>query len=202
MGINNFESIEELLSWNSDDEFYFVQVLKRKKENPELGSNSYVVKTYYINSLEHLRYHKEEMIALAKLHNARVYINLNKRSYEKCALQTARLILEQVLNKDFKSSRKAFNSVCGKYNADSDKKWIIDVDVHDPDGNFRESLGRELKQLQPYGDKIYSTIPTKNGFHLITSPFNISQFNDLYGKWASMEKPDIHKNNPTILFIP
>ena len=52
--INNIEIIKTLLEFNSQDEFYHLQVLKRKKENPELGSNSYVVKTYYVGSIEYL----------------------------------------------------------------------------------------------------------------------------------------------------
>lgn len=46
--INNLELILPLLEFLSEDDFYHLQIIKRKKEHPELGSNSYVVKTYYI----------------------------------------------------------------------------------------------------------------------------------------------------------
>ena len=39
-------------------------------------------------------------------------------------------------------------------------------------------------------------IPTKNGYHIITKPFNLKQFKDKYSDI------DVHKNNPTILYIP
>jgi hypothetical protein len=38
--VDNFEIIKSLLQFDSEDDFYHLQILKRKKENPELGSNS------------------------------------------------------------------------------------------------------------------------------------------------------------------
>ena len=52
--IHNIEIIKPLLRFSSEDDFYHLQILKRKKEHPELGSNSYVVKTYYVSSLDYL----------------------------------------------------------------------------------------------------------------------------------------------------
>jgi hypothetical protein len=50
--VNNFRQITQLLKFDSEDDFYHLQILKRKKENPELGSNSYVIRTYCIRSKE------------------------------------------------------------------------------------------------------------------------------------------------------
>lgn len=40
--VDNFEQIGNLLSFDSNDEFYFLQILQRKKDNPSgyLGSNN------------------------------------------------------------------------------------------------------------------------------------------------------------------
>ena len=70
--------------FESSDDFYFLQILKRKKEHPDLGSNSITVHTYYVNSLEHFKNIEKEVINLCEFHNARAYINLNKRSYSIC----------------------------------------------------------------------------------------------------------------------
>lgn len=194
--IDNFEQIKELLEFDSEDEFYHAVVLQRKKENPEVGSNSHLVKTYYIKSKEDLDFYREEMLALAKLHTARVCINLNRRSFEKMAFQTLRKITDIIMNKDFKSVRKAYNSVCGTYSSEKDKKWIIDID----DLNFNALRFKQLiYDIAPVGNKYIATIPTKNGYHLITKPFNIQEVNK-----HNYEFPpyDIHKDNPTILFIP
>ena len=39
---------------------------------------------------------EEEIINICKLFNARAGINLNKRNFEKCSLQAAKLILDQI----------------------------------------------------------------------------------------------------------
>lgn len=192
--LDNFELIKPLLQFPSEDIFFFAQILKRKKENPEIGSNSYVVKTYFIKSLKDLEFYREEMICLAKFHNARVYINLNPRSFEKTAFNTLKKITDQIMNKDFKSVRKAYNSVCGMH-SEGDKKWIIDVDY--PSQIALHEIRRILVNIAPIGeDKYITIIPTKNGFHVITKPFNVEQFKNL------MPGMDIHKNNPSCLFIP
>ena len=52
--INNLDIIKDLVKFEFSDEFLHLQILKRKKENPDLGSNSYVVKTFYVRSWEYL----------------------------------------------------------------------------------------------------------------------------------------------------
>ena len=192
--VNNLEKIKKLLSFKSEDDFYHLQIIKRKKEHPELGSNSYVVKTYYIKSLESLDFYMPEIICLCEFHNARACINLNKRSYEKLAFHTLKKISDQILNKDFKSVRNAYNSVCGAVGVpDKDgKRWIIDVDIKDFKGLVEiERLFQELPS-----EVIVEILETKNGWHLITKPFNLQEYREVVGEH------DIHKNNPTILFIP
>ena len=47
-----------------------------------------------------------------------------------------------------------------------------------------------------YKSKIKAIIPTKNGFHVITSPFELNTFKE---KYPSIE---VHKDNPTIIYVP
>lgn len=190
--IDNIEKIFNILTFDSEDDFYHVQILKRKKENPELGSNSYVVKTYYVSSKEYLVNKYSEMINLAELHNARVCINLNRRSFERIGFHLLRKVTEQIMNKDFKSIRKAYESVCGAHSNEKDKKWIIDIDEKEFD---LLKISSVLENIEPLGNKVVTTLPTKNGWHLITSPFNIEKFKRDFSY-------DIHKDNPTILFVP
>lgn len=190
--VNNFEQIKKLLIFDSEDDFYHLQILKRKKEHPELGTNSYVVKTYYIKSLESLDFYKDEIICLCKFHNARGCINLNKRSFEKATFHTLKKITDQIMNKDYKSTRNAYNSVCGAVGNPNkgEKKWLIDVDITGPKG-YGECL--RLKDELP-DDIFVDILKTKNGFHLITNPFNLQEYKEIVPH-------DIHKNNPTILYI-
>lgn len=192
--VNNLEKIKEILKFNSSDDFFHLQILKRKKENPELGSNAYVVKTYFITSIEHLEFHFPEMKMLCDFHNARACINLNKRSFEKCSFNTLKKVTDQIMNKEFKSTRKAFTSVCGSTsNAGKDEKtWIIDVDIVGQEGT--DEISRIALGLP--SESLVTILPTKNGWHLITKPFNLQEYKSHVGIH------DIHKNNPTILYIP
>jgi hypothetical protein len=45
-------------------------------------------------------------------------------------------------------------------------------------------------------DKVVKKIPTPHWMHLITTPFDLQEFKKVY------PEIDVHKNNPTILFIP
>lgn len=127
MEINNFNEIRTLLSWESTDDFYFIQLLQRKKEHPELGSNSRVVKTYYIRNLEHFNSLEKEIIALCKLYDARAYIHLQKRSFYKCTMQMLKGITEYILQPDFEHSYRVWDSVCGQH-GNGQKYWVVDVD--------------------------------------------------------------------------
>lgn len=125
--VNNFEQIEKLLVFPNPDCFYFVQILQRKKDHKgeRLGgsnNNSRLIKAYYIKSVEHLNIHKEEMIKLAEVFNARVSINLNPRNFRKAAFHVLQKIANQMCNDDYASVVKAYNSVCGEYHSEMDKR--------------------------------------------------------------------------------
>lgn len=199
---NNFDKIKEILKFDSGDDFYHLQIIKRKKENPEIGSNSYVVKTYYIQSHQYLEDKMPEIMNLCDFNNARAYINLNVRSFERMAFHAMKKLTDIIMNKDFKSARKVYESVCGEFGTGRYKTWIIDIDFNDDivDENSPKIKDIEnfISNLQSQTDhrKIMEKLKTKNGIHLIVSPFNISEFSK---KFPDI---DIHKNNPTILYIP
>jgi hypothetical protein len=189
--IDNFDKIIPFLSFETEDDFYHLQIIKRKKENSELGSNSLVVKTYYVKSVEYLNKIRNEVITLCDLTNSRACLNLNRRSFEKLAFHTLRKVTEQILNKDYKSVKRAYESCCGAFSNEKDKKWIIDFDEFDEDKI--NIIINNIKNCSPNTGfpKVLGLIPTKNGYHIITKPFNINE----YGEGLT-----IHKDNPTILY--
>lgn len=194
--INNIEKIKNLLKFNSEDDFYHLQIIKRKKEHKELGSNSMIIKTYYIKSVEHLEKIFPEIICLCDFHNARGCINLNRRSFEKISFQTLLKLTGQIMNKDFSSAKDSYNSACGSYSNENEKKWIIDVDEKNP--NLIIVIENDIKNLEPNKrqSKALAVLETKNGYHLITSPFEMDKFKMLH------QTIEVHKDNPTILYIP
>ena len=196
--INNVKIVSSLLEFPDEDTFYFLQILKRKKEHKDLGSNSLCIKTYYIKSVDYLETKMPDIISLCDFHDARAYINLNRRSFEKTAFQLLRKITDQIMNKDFKACKKAYESVCGIHADEKNKKWIIDIDRKDG-GSHGEWMRGKLKEIMPNEgeDKVLAVIPTKNGYHLITKPFNVQEAKVTHAFLTE----DIHKDNPTVLYI-
>lgn len=211
--VNNFEQIKNLLSWRTADDFYYIQILQRKKDHKDnmrvgaANNNARLVKAYYVKSMEQLEFIEPEIIELCELFNARAGINLNRRSFKKAQLKTMRKILDQMDNLMYDRVHKAYDTVVGKYHNETNKRWIIDIDFEDNDDRYygvelgngittRSYLDVFLTTLQPEGYKIIAKIPSKSGFHLITTPFNKMEFK------KEFPKVDIQDNNPTNLYIP
>lgn len=200
--VNNFDKIRKLLQFRTDDDFYFVQVLQRKKDHSQTkvngaNNNSRLIKAYYVKSLEHFDFLRPEIVELCEIFGARAGINLNRRSFERMSLQLLRKVTDQIMNKSFNKAYKAYPSVVGAYNDDSDKKWILDID-----GKYTLKylieIGEYLNGLNPNPgeDKYICTLKSKNGCHMITSPFRLDVFREKY------PEIEVHKNNPTNLYIP
>jgi len=202
--INNLEKIKRLMSFDSDDDFYFVQIYRRKKDNPTITGletkSRHTIKSYYISSIEHLDRKFPEMVALAELFNARVYFNPNKRSYKRCSLESLSKLAQGIANGQYTPLEGLYNSVCGSSHNDKQKKWVVDID----DG-LEEKNGTICAYIILTGGEIYERIPTSGGYHYITSPFNLKGFTDFINERINTvgdikELPDIHKNNPTLLY--
>jgi hypothetical protein len=194
--INVLEQIRPLLTFESDDDFYFLQIIQRSKENENLSSNSRVIKIYYIRSLEYLDKKWEEIKQLSDIFNARAMICLNKRSYRRVALKTLQNIANTMDSGNCQAISNSYSKACGQTHNAKLKTWIIDVDNPTIGQDLLDTMRASINECRPDGDKIIMTLPTKNGFHIITHPFDIQQFNE-FG-WDV----DIHKNNPINLYIP
>lgn len=188
--IDNFEVVIPFLKFESPDDFYYLQILQRKKENPELGSNSRVIKNYYIKSVEHLLKLKDEIIGLCEKFNARASIRLNKRSFEKVAYKAMVNIANSMSNREFEFIKASYDRACGQGHADKNKKWILDVDKEDD----LIAIEEWLDKFKPSGLNYVIKIPSKTGTHLITNPFDIREFSKVF----SLE---IHRDNPTNLWL-
>ena len=210
MPVNNFELIRSLLDFRSEDDFYFLQILQRKKDHNNgkvngTNNNSRLIKAYYIDSFEKFDFITPEVIEMCNLFGARANINLNRRSYEKMAFHTLQKMSEQLMHRDYKHIHTAFNTVCGKHHSETDKLWLFDFDAGD--GQYEELFMETMNKCAPEGNKFYAKIPSRAGFHIITRPFNLLDFrHELKEKGVHWDAEGhffrLHKNNPTNLYIP
>lgn len=194
---DNIDLILPFLKFDSVDDFYYLQILQRKKENPQLGSNSRVIKNYYIRSQEQLLNYYGEIKSLCKQFNARASIRLNKRSFEKVAYKAMVNIANSCNNREFKHIRSSYDRAVGQGNNEGkgNKKWILDIDVAMSE-DFHNELVDYVNSQLPEGKKVLAIVPSKSGTHMITKPFDLRDFKSIYGEI------EVHKDNPTNLFIP
>ena len=201
--IDNFELIKPLLKFPNDDIYYHLQILRRGKDHPELPSANRVIKPYFICSLESLDYVEQEIKDLCKFFGARAYINLAPKSIKKTTMLQLKYLAERAYIGDFKKIWKSWNTCAGEIKGE-EPRWIVDIDdnsdnypIKDKVYNIETFIDKmcEPKAAYPYrGSKVIKDIPTKNGVHLITTPFNLQQFKEEY------PDIDVHKNNPTLLY--
>lgn len=189
--IDNFKQIKSLLTFPSDDIYYHLQILRRGKDHPELPAANRVIKSYFICSLESLDYVEDEIKKLCEFFGARAYINLTPKSIKKTTMLQLKYLAQRAYEGDFKKIWKSWNTCAGEIKGEK-PRWIVDID----DVNTKiTSIVDFIDSIEPFvEEKFIAKIPTKSGYHLITTPFNIQKFKEKY------PNIDIHKNNPTLLY--
>jgi hypothetical protein len=198
---NNFDLVRKMLDFGSSDTYYFLQILKRRKDNPDLGKDMKVIGDYFIYSMEQFNRMEDEIIQTCVTHNARAYFRINKRSSKKTAMQMLKRVTDLIISENYKEVKNAFSSVSGEFHGDEDKKWIVDIDDVSIDtfNHSKEQIEiRELiynLQLETGKEPMMKFIPTKSGIHIITRPFNLKNFKEKY------PDVDVHKDNMVILYL-
>jgi hypothetical protein len=198
--VNNFEHIKSLLRFEDENEFYFVQIIQRKKEHANLGRNNRLIKPYFIFSIEQFDKYSLEIFKLCNEFNARAYIHLNRRNAKVVAFEMMELLATNLKLNQFNQLSKLYTTVCGNHHSDKDKTWIVDIDIDKSNPFEMDKIGIIADTINesclPKGNKLLALIETKNGYHLITKPFNSKTFGEIH------PEIELHRNNPTILFYP
>ena len=194
--IDNLEIIKPLLNFSDEGDFYMLYVFKRKKDQPEDEKDNHqsvrTIKTYCIESIDHLERRYDEIKQLCEMFKARAYIHVQKQNHFDVSLNMMVELAQRIQNGQH-NQKGLFDSVVGQIKT-QEKRWIVDIDTKDI---------QELRNVQvtingckPEGPKTKYVIPTKNGFHLITDKFDVLEFKKQY------PEIDIQKKNPTLLYLP
>lgn len=215
--IDNSNILRQFLSFG-DDDFYFVQIIKRRKDNPDMVNGQATIKNYYISSIEEY----DKMLPIIKrqceFENARAYFRVNKRNYKHLSLKVMNRGLVFISSNQYKALRNVFDTIAGEHFNDPVKKWLVDIDTVDLEDNLtvkpltndkgmivgisgENSLSKMVStimglQAQTKHEPMMVYVPTKNGIHIITRPFNLKVFKDKH------PKVDVHKDATTLLYCP
>jgi hypothetical protein len=197
--VNNTNILRNLMSFGEDD-FYMIQIIKRRKDNPEMKKGELLIKNFYVPSFEVFDELIPRILRTCEFENGRAYMRPHKRNYKKLGMIVLRHVANLISNNHNWLIQTAFDSMAGKHHSDPIKKWIIDVDRKDFDDDFPyEHVFLEVEKLVNSSGRDHKKIvklPTKNGYHLITPPFNIEQFKNIYPFIT------VYKDGSTLLICP
>jgi hypothetical protein len=214
--IDNIELIKPLLNFEKEGDFYMLYVFKRKKDQTTDKANHQSVRTiksYCIESVEHLEQRYDEIKQLCEMFKARAYIHINKQKHKDVGMQMIVDIVNRIQSGQI-NQKHVFDSVVGQVKM-HEKRWIVDIDTKDE--SLIGDVINTIDQCKPIkfraivhtykGDgtieksldivtKVIKKIPTKSGYHLITERFDVMEFKKQYADI------DIQKKNPTLLYYP
>lgn len=198
--IDNIQQIKQLLHFEVPGDFYMLYILKRKKDQPESERDNHqsvrTIKTYCIDSVDHLERRYEEIKQLCEMFKARAYIHVQKQNHTDVSLDMMVQLAQRIKNGQ-PNQKGLFDSVVGQIKT-QEKRWIVDIDSKDE--TVVKRIANLINSIRPEGNKIIMTIPTKNGFHLITNRFDVLEFQK--AMFTQGDVPDIQKRNPTLLYYP
>jgi hypothetical protein len=194
--IDNIEQIKGLLNFENKGDFYMLYVFKRKKDQPEGERDNHqsvrTIKSYCIESIEHLDRRYDEIKQLCEMFKARAYIHVQKQNHTDVSLNMMVDLAKRIQDGNHKQ-QGLFDSVVGQVKT-QEKRWIVDIDT--TDYHAVTEISQFINYLRPEGPKVEMVIPTKNGYHLITARFDVKTFSEKYPEIS------IQKKNPTLLYYP
>ena len=203
--IDNFELIKSLFYFNeANNMFFHLQIVQRAKDHK--GENKKVkegaIKTYFIRSREHLDSLKEEIILLCEHYGARAYINVSGKDFKNLQDILLAKLAEYNLTYTVRNPRRILNSAAGELKS-GNPRWVIDIDDVSIKNKVLEWLDNYFKVREHsvandrYSIYLYAEVPTKSGIHLISQPFNLQAFHEVF------PDVDVHKNSMgTLLYYP
>ena len=208
---NNFEIIREFLTNQFSrlsnceystkvDTFYNVLLIGRKKDDPLVIGK---VKSYTINTIYDLDDYQQEIITICDALKVRAYISVNGKSHKQVTLNAMVKYTNNIAQDCFNNSRGIYDSVVAEFVDREKQLWIIDVDKDDSFGKSVDELTdlyiKTIEACKPY-KKIVTVIPTKSGKHIVTHPFDSSDFYLKIGELIKLGSNLIKKNDVTLLY--
>lgn len=210
--------------------FLYVQLLARQSDDPMINGqkdpqyhgnmHSRSLHDYFVYSLEQYDRLCSEWKDLCDTYNVRAYIRLNRRSDAGMAREMERKLFEQrmknmkydengnltaVPNAMWQKPQKLIASAAGLANVEpkTTESWIVDLDAEYLP--FEDEIRAVIAACESsYSNEQMFAVPTKSGKHLLAHPFNLQKFGELWGKHPTlckMKKLDVHKDNPTVLYV-
>ena len=203
--IDNFEIIKPLFYFNEgNDMFFHCQILRRGKDHPDLPAANKLIQSWLVRSREQLDKLKDEIVFLCEHYKARAYINVAGKDFDRLNALILKKLAENNYTGNVINPWHIYNSACGELTSRR-KCWVVDVDSKDKD--LSEFIKLEIDRIwvnthpNDWGRLresawLISEIPTLNGVHYISRPFNLQEFS------MRFSETEVKKNGLTALYVP
>ena len=185
------------MTFETPQDRYIINILRRPKDVKginQLGSNECqrLLRTYYVDSFEYFDRKIPAIKELCDRNFARAYILPQVRNNEECLLNMASKILDTIRLKNFSvKPEHLLRSAYCEYHKSRSKRWILDLDNKEMYGwilsQVEAIVKKYLREIQEAElakhPRLYTTwledsvftVQTKNGWHIITPPFNLQK---------------------------
>lgn len=172
--LDNYTELSKFIKFPDTDVFYFLEILKRKKDNPEMKYQVAKIYSKFITKQEAFDRSYEEVKIICNLENARAYLSIVPRSLEKltkeCALEFTRRVCSEVYIASYKIPDEI--ALINKTVRKDQNIWLLDVD---------DSIEEVLNYIKTKKDiQLLGQVETFSGIHIFCKPFNYPNiFSDL-----------------------
>lgn len=246
MEIDNFDILMQHMDFVEPNDRYIVHIMRRPKDCKaianSLGANEAqrLIRTYYIDNLDYMKAKIPAIKELCKSCNARAYLIVSPKDNFDCLMNLGQKILDTIRCRNYsvKPEHLLRQAYCENHKS-RNKQWVLDLDNDEmtecfsdsnghPNGSKTWTVDEVMKivkdELETCGKdpSLAYTIPTRNGIHIITPPFNLQSANKKCSMlfegckkvpvelvWTGLETYDIkhkqvtgwlHKDGMTILY--
>ena len=208
--IDNFQNVREIMNFtNPGDTIYFVELIRRKKDNPDMHHSRQFIGQYYFKSEQEFDAAEQAIKAKCQQQGARAYIYLNARSKATIDKWTKinqdRFAKHRGMAKSFGNNPMAL-AAGRSFDAPDRPLCFIDIDSDD----FND-ISMAMKIIQDAGIKpLFAYRSMNNGLHVILpdkdaakkldfSPIN-GNLNGLSQFYKNNAKVSVEIDKPTLLY--
>lgn len=184
---DNFDICKTRL-FTGDEALYHVYIVQRSKDGHLKATKS--VAHFHVKNGTELEFLKPGIISLCELYNARAYINLNGKLQKPITINILTNITEGLKSNNFQCHNLFYSSM--DQVLPRNKVWVLDCD--DTSINKLENIIKVVngRKTGSTNGAVITALPTPNGFHLLTHPFDKSEF--------QIPNVEVKTNSPTLLY--
>jgi hypothetical protein len=201
--IDNFILASSILKFENKEDFYNIILIKRKKDLTTDKANhqsARVINSYNIYNKEYMFEKRQEIIDLCELLQCRAYIQFKRKNDRVVAFDLLENLSKRLRNEQY-DIQHIYSSIANSASS-KDKILIVDIDTKDEEilNNIKEKILDKYNGMPNYNPQILLTLPTNQGFNLITTPFRM----DYFMNWKTENKIecDIHNHGTGLLYFP